>query len=248
MKLATCQMPDTQHDLAATINQISTMAQKAASQDVQLLVFPECYLQGYTANDEALARSRALNLSSPEFNAILQQLTSCQPVLVVGLIEIEDDILFNTAVVIDHGKLIGRYRKTHPNEKFFQAGTEYPVFTVSGMKFGINICYDANFPEAAAKLADQGAEIILYPLNNMLRHTTAERWKDKHIENLIARAKQTGAWIVSADVVGQKEGAIAYGCSAIINPNGQPLVQVAELQPGLAIMDTLEHTGYLYVN
>jgi predicted amidohydrolase len=33
--------------------------------------------------------------------------------MVIGLIEVEEGRLFNTAIVVDHGALIGRYRKMH---------------------------------------------------------------------------------------------------------------------------------------
>lgn len=242
MKIATCQMPDVQDDSAEAIRCIRSLAEVAAAQGVQLLVFPEGYLQGYTSNDETKARRRALNLSSSDFLAILHQLVSCKPIIVLGLIETQDDTLYNTAVVIDQGKLIGSYRKTHPNERFFQAGTEYPVFRIGKTKFGINICNDANFREAAARLVNQGAEIIVYPLNNMLRAETAERWRDKHTENLIARAKETGAWVVSADVVGKREDRVAYGCSAIVNPNGRLEARVTESSPGMVVVDIQKET------
>jgi predicted amidohydrolase len=128
-------MSDIQDNSAEAIRQIRNLAEVATAQGVQLMVFPECYLQGYTSNDENKARARAISLSSPEFSAILDQLASCKPTLVFGLIEIQGDVLCNAAVVVNQGKLIGSYRKTHPNEKFFQAGTMYPVFPVGDMKF-----------------------------------------------------------------------------------------------------------------
>ena len=69
------------------------------------------------------------------------------PTLVFGLIESDGGSLFNTAVVVREGQLLGRYRKSHllAGEQVFKAGSEYPVFRVDGLTFGINICHDTNY-------------------------------------------------------------------------------------------------------
>jgi predicted amidohydrolase len=71
----------------------------------------------------------------------------------------------------------------------------------------------------------------------MLRAETAERWRDKHVENLIVRAKETGAWVISSDVVGERENRIAYDCSAIVNPDGIPEARVPETSPGMVVVE-----------
>ena len=50
--------------------------------------------------------------------------------IVLGLIEVEKGRLFNTAIVVDRGVLIGRYRKVHllGSEHIFDAGSESRVF------------------------------------------------------------------------------------------------------------------------
>jgi predicted amidohydrolase len=57
--------------------------------------------------------------------------------IVIGLIEVEEGRLFNTAVVVDRGVLIGRYRKVHllSGEHIFDAGSDSPVFEVDGLRF-----------------------------------------------------------------------------------------------------------------
>lgn len=237
MKIATCQMSDLQNDIPAALSEIRRVAAEAAAKGAGIVCFPECYFQGYVSDDEAEARRRAFDLSVGEFDAILQALDSCEPVLIVGLIEIDRGALFNTAAVIDRGRLVGKYRKTHPNEEIYRAGAEYPVFTVGDLTFGINICADANFSEPAARLASQGAEVIFYPLNNMLCKATAESWKNRHIENLIARAPETGAWTVSSDVVGEQDGKIAYGCSAAVDPQGVVVDQIPSLVSGIRVVE-----------
>lgn len=84
-----------------------------------------------------------------------------------GLIEVEEGRLFNTAIVVDRGVPIGRYRKMHllSGEHIFDAGGDSRVFEVDGLRFGINICYDTNFREAAQKVADLGASLIVCPAN-----------------------------------------------------------------------------------
>jgi predicted amidohydrolase len=62
--------------------------------------------------DEAEARKSAINLFGKQFQTILKSLGKFRPIMIIGVIEIEEDTLFNTAIVIHEGQLIRKYRKT----------------------------------------------------------------------------------------------------------------------------------------
>ena len=128
-------------------------------------------------------RELALSLSSLEFKQILHQLAGVRPVLVIGLIEIEDSKIYNTAVVVKEGQLIGAYRKVKlygGESDVFEPGSDFPVFETEGLKFGINICYDLNFPECTEAVSRQGVDLLVCPCNNMMSRENAEKWKSKH--------------------------------------------------------------------
>ncbi len=239
VRVAACQVPDLREDLDGALSWIEDYAAEAASQNVSLLCFPECFLQGYETKDRQRARRHALDLNSDNFARLLARLAYARPMLVIGLIEIAEQKLFNTAVVVNKGRLVGRYRKTHlfDGESVFEEGTSFPVFTVESLTFGINICNDTNFPEAAAAVARQQAQLIVCPANNMLRRANAEKWKHRHNEIRALRAKETGLWLVSADVYGERDGRISYGPSSVINPQGVVIAQVPLEQPGMVIAD-----------
>jgi predicted amidohydrolase len=140
-------------------------------------------------------------------------------------------------LVIENGHVVGRYAKRHPNEPGVVAGTASPVFARGGVRYGINICNDANYPEVAGELAARGAAVICYPLNNMLSPDTAEHWRKRSVENLRSRARQTGCWIVSADVTGSHGALLSHGCTMIVRPDGTIAARVAEGAEGVAIYD-----------
>jgi predicted amidohydrolase len=117
------------------------------------------------------------------------------------------------------------------------AGSEFPTFLRSGVRYGVNICNDANHPGTAQRMADQDARLILYALNNMLRPETADRWREKSLANLIDRARQTRCWVASADVTGMSGNLVSYGCTAIVTPEGNVVARVPELQEGVAVYD-----------
>jgi predicted amidohydrolase len=202
------------------------------------LCFPEGFLQGYLT-DEAPARRNALDLASPAFEAVLNRLPTTGPMIVMGLIEVEEGRLFNTAIVVDRGAVVGRYRKVHllGGEHIFDAGTDTPVFEIAGLRFGINICHDTNFPEAARKIADLGASLILCPANNMCGRKTAETLKDVHNSVRGERCRETGLWLVSADVTGERDGRISWGPTAVLNPAGEVLAQLPLEETGLLLFD-----------
>lgn len=227
-------MPDIQDDPFAASLAMARMALSAAEQGARLVCFPECYLQGYTLDRETAAQ-RALELASPELAALLEPLVSVPITLIVGVIEKHEGKLCNTAVVVNRGRVLGRYRKARPNEKYFEAGTEFPTFRVEGLEFGINICNDANFSEPLRPLLSAGVSLVCYPLNNMLPRATAEVWRHRHLENLVRCAVQGRIWVLSSDVVAACETKVGYGCTAIVDPRGQVAVRAEEGASALVI-------------
>jgi len=82
------------------------------------------------------------------------------------------------------------------------------VFEAGGLRFGINICNDTNFPEAARKVAEGGGRMIVCPANNMLARQTSEAWKDRH--NVVR---------------------------GVLDPAGQVAMQLPLEAPGLLVFD-----------
>ena len=159
--------------------------------------------------------------------------------LVVGLIEADHSCLFNTAVVIWQGALVGRYRKQHllAGEGIFQAGAGCPTFEVGGLRFGINICYDNNFLDTAQQVAAQGASLIVCPANNMMRRESATLFKDQHNATRGARCRETGLWLISSDVTGERDGRVAWGPTAVLDPTGAVVAQLPLEEPGMLVFD-----------
>ena len=144
------------------------------------------------------------------------------------------------------GNIVGVYRKTHlidPNELFFTPGKDYPIFEIKGLKYGINICYDTQFSDAAKALADQGAQLLLSPAQNMLRRETAEYWKDKHVEIVTERVSETGLWFVRSDVTGVRPPGeygverIGYGPTLAMNPKAEVVAKVPLMTVGMITVD-----------
>lgn len=238
VRIAAAQTPDFREDLDGALDCLTGFAADAEAQGAALLCFPETFLQGYLLED-ALARRHALDLASPAFQAVLDRLPRTGPVLVIGLIELESGNLNNTAVVVEGGALVGRYRKTHlmRGEAIFMAGTRAPVFRAGGLSFGMNICYDSNFPQAAQAVADGGATLIVCPSNNMHRRQVSETYR--HLHNAVRgdRCRETGLWLISSDVTGERDDKISWGPTAVLDPTGVVAAQLPLDRPGLLIFD-----------
>jgi hypothetical protein len=112
VRIAAVQTAEFREDAEAALDHVAEVAARAKTEGVSLLCFPEGFLQGYLT-DETPARRNALDLTSLAFDAVLNRLPKTGPMIVMGLIEVEKRRLFNTAIVVDRGAVIGRYRKVH---------------------------------------------------------------------------------------------------------------------------------------
>lgn len=172
--------------------------------------------------------------------SVAARLADAAPVLVVGVIECSGSRLYNSAVVLEHGQVAGVYRKTHltPGEALFGKGDEFPVFEVNGLRYGINICHDTQFADAAARIAGQRARVLLVPAQNMMMRQAAQSWKHRHNQIRAERVKETAMWLVSADVTGERGNThVGFGPTSVMNPSADVVAQVPLMETGMVIAE-----------
>jgi predicted amidohydrolase len=243
VRIGACQTPEILGDIDGALRVVGEFAAQADSAEVDLLLFPECFLQGYLVTERHV-RIWAFDVSSAEFAVVLAALAGIRQTLVLGMIERSGGAYFNTALVIARQQVIGRYRKTFltAGESIFAAGDSYPVFTLGQVRFGINICYDTQFPQAAAAVAVRQGRVLLVPAQNMMHRDRARWWQDRHHQIRARRARETGMWLVSADVTGERDQSrIGLGPTSVLSPTGAVLAQVPTGTTGMATLDIDPH-------
>ncbi|MYI05808.1 MAG: carbon-nitrogen hydrolase family protein, partial [Gemmatimonadetes bacterium] len=122
-----------------------------------------------------------------------------------------------------------------------------PPARVGGWGIGVQICSDANRPQACSALAAMGADVILIP-----RATPAETWARWRLV-LRAAAVTSCAFVISVNRPGSRSDGFIGGPSVAIGPTGDVLVEttdpVATVTLGRAALDAArkEYPGYLDV-
>jgi predicted amidohydrolase len=71
----------------------------------------------------------------------------------------------------------------------------------------------------------------------MMPRANAEKFRDMHNAARGERCRETGLWLISADVTGERDGRISWGPTAVLNPAGEVEAQLPLESPGLLIFD-----------
>lgn len=203
-----------------------------------LVVLPELCLSGYLyESPEALARAAEQVPDGPSVRTMreLSQQENCA--IVFGMAEMQDGLVYNTAVVVDAGEYIGHYRKIHLSDyekRFFQEGDpeDQGVFSMRGYTLGVEICFDLWFPEVARVQVRQGANLLCALANfggeascHMARVRAMENLTPLVLCNRIGREVQPD---IEADFLGK---------SALIAPDGERVGEMASDWEGLFLTE-----------
>lgn len=106
---------------------------------------------------------------------------------------------------------------------------------MNGYGVGVSICNDLNFAASVRDSVAAGARLVACPCNNMMSRAAAEKWKDEHTAIRRRRAIEAGAWILSSDVTGQRNGCISYGPTSLIRSDGVVVDQVPLMETGMIV-------------
>jgi len=228
MLLGLYQTPSPAGDTDAALATLDTALRQAAEVGVDMLVLPELFLPGYA---HAVA-----NPVGPDLCAEVAALCQAHGVaLTLGIDEQAESGRSNTAMSFDAaGTELARYRKIQlfgPGESAaFQPGDAYVTFDYKGVRFGLLICYDVEFPEHVRALAARGAQVILVPTANMMPYVNVNQVL------VPARACENALTIVYANYCGSERDLDYVGSSVIAGPDGYPLA-IKGTGAGLAVAE-----------
>ncbi|MEO1998418.1 MAG: carbon-nitrogen hydrolase family protein [Planctomycetaceae bacterium] len=236
MKVAGVQMDVALGDTAANHRLISQHLEQAAAAGARLVVFPECARTGYCFDSLEHAREHAQTVPGPATARLTEDCARWGVYSVVGLLESDGARVFNTAVLVGPDGLVARYRKVHLPylgvDRFTSLGDEpFAVHDVDGVRIGINICYDASFPEGARSLAIQGADLVVLPTN----WPPGAAAVAAHVIN--TRAMENGVYFMAVNRLGDEGGFRFIGQSCICGPDGQTLARASEDQEQMLLAD-----------
>ena len=241
MKLAALQMHAVAGDRTANLFRIETAVREAAAQGADLLVAPELVVTGYGAGDKISELAEPAEGDLAERLAALSRETGTA--LAVGFAERDGDTVWNSAIYVD-GQRSRVYRKSHLYGPYERAlfKPEKPTACIvehRGMKLGMLICYDVEFPENVRRLAQAGAQAVIVP--------TALPVSD-HAE-LIARkmiavrAFENQVFVAYINHCGSDALFSYAGLSGIAAPDGTMLAEAPETGEALLFAD-LDPSAY----
>ena len=147
-----------------TMNCLADFCEQAAAKEVDLVLFPELVIHGH-CNPDTWKLAEAVP-DGPSVQRLVELAQRFQVHLCAGISEKENDVVFNTQVLVGPEGYIGKQRKLHTSRDesfFYKGGREINVFDIGKCKVGMVICYDNQFPEVVRIVALKGADVILMP-------------------------------------------------------------------------------------
>ena len=235
-------------DVEYNLQQIESLIAQAEGRGIEMMVFPELCLTGYTCQD-LFKEQLLLDRAESAVIALLDFTRKLDIISIIGLPVVVNGLLYNCAAIIQGGQLLGIIPKTYlpnyaefyekrwfasaqdlnPTEFYFAGGlvsvsADPKVFVTSdGVKFGVEICEDVWAPiPPSNNLALAGADIIFN-----LSASDELIGKHAYLKSLLAQqsARTISSYVYASCGFGESTQDVVYGGNAMIFENGQLLVE-----------------------
>lgn len=234
--MALVQMRSLQGMLESNLEKMENYIDRAASDRVDIICFPEMCLQGYSRDK---ARFNSVRVPGEITGRIGRMAASRGIVVLAGMAEDggKEKPYITQGVFFPDGRF-EKYRKTHLGKSeipHFTAGNDFPVFSAGKVRFGIQICWDMHFPEVSTILSLKGAEIIFAP------HASPVIVGDRigiWMKYMAARAYDNSVYVAACNLVGDDGcGQEFCGGALVVDPRGNPVARSCGGGEGMLVAD-----------
>jgi NAD+ synthase (glutamine-hydrolysing) len=225
-------------DIAGNSRRIESGLEEARSLEADIVIFPELAITGYPPEDLLL---------KPDFvqaaRDALDRLRSASSglIAIIGL-PYADDGLYNAAAVLQNGNLVDIYYKQHlPNysvfdeERYFQAGSACPVFTLGQVKFGVSVCEDIWYPNGPheTQALQGGAQLLI----NISASPYRLQYGLERERMIARRAADNEAFVAYCNLVGGQDELVFDGHSLVCDPTGEIIARGPQFETALLAVD-----------
>jgi len=210
----------------------------ARENKAEIICFPEMNITGYGVHPSVITAAEPI--PGPTTRTLVQLAVSEQIVILAGMAEKDlQGRLFVTHLVIRPNRPVDVYRKLHlapPEQSVFTQGNTVTVFKIPGFCFGVQLCYDAHFPELATQMALRGADAIFIP------HASPRGTSDEKLESwmrhLTARAFDNALFIIVCNQSGSNGAGLTFpGIAMVIDPSGRVIEKYTHGKEGLLVTE-----------
>jgi predicted amidohydrolase len=197
--------------------------QRAAQENIRLLLTQECALCGYPPVEVATLEKIDQNEQRVALETISTLAKEHNMFIILGLITFEEACAFNTLIVIDSkGNQIKSYHKRAlwgwDTENFTPGNSDNGTFWVDGIRVGVRICYEVRFPEYFRELFRQKVDLAAISFVDVGKPEQSQKIEIIK-SHLISRAAENAIFVLSANSTSQQQ--LAPTC--LINPDGHIL-------------------------
>jgi len=245
MKIALAQISPRLGDIEHNLNLHLDHIVRAKKNHIDLLIFPELSLTGYTLKD--LVQEVAIQPDKdPGFQKMKQLSQGIS--LVFGLVEeSEDGLIYNSSAFLSEGKTCHIHRKVFlptygmfEEGKFFAQGRNFRAFPTVFGPTGMMICYDFLHYGASYLLFAAGAEMIIVISAAPGRGVSeGQEYATSHMWELMGEtiARFSSAFLVYCNRVGMEDGKVFAGGSFIYSPAGELITKASYVDEDLITAD-----------
>ncbi len=221
LRVAAVQMPVTDR-LDDNLSRIVDAIAKVRQAGARLVVFPETALTGYSPTIGHGREPQEWPTVEGALRQVAQVAEQHQVWVALGTEAWDGERWVNRQVIYsDQGEAVTFYDKVHITSgdvPYYRPGKDYPVFRLGDIVVGLQICYDARFPEGYRALLQQGAHVIVQGFYA----AGGDTWKIPVLgAHLRSRAAESGCFVVAANVAGPLQMVV----SQIIDPLGLMLAE-----------------------
>jgi NAD+ synthase (glutamine-hydrolysing) len=237
IRVGIAQINCTVGDLSGNTRKIMESIDQAKSLGVDLLTFPELAITGYPPED-LLFKPQFIKQNKEKLNKIIEH--SSDIVVVVGFVDSDGDI-YNAAAVLYNQNLVGVYHKFYlPNygvfdeNRYFQAGSKYPIFIINGISIGITICEDMWYEAGPAIVQAYAGARVLVNISASPYHAGKGLFRERMLST---RASDSVAIVVHNNLVGGQDELVFDGSSLIINERGEIIARGKQFEEDFVAVD-----------
>ena len=236
-RVAMAQLNPTVGDFEGNTRKIIERLDEAQAFGADVVSFPELAVSGYPPED-LLIKADFIQESLACLQEIARHAT--RSVAVVGCVD-SGEHLYNAAAVLAGGRIAGMYRKIRlPNygvfdeKRYFQPGTEAPVFVVRGVPVGVTVCEDVWSPGGPLLAQALAGALVAVNINGSPYHMG--KWRQRE-EMLRIRARDYAIAIAYNNIVGGQDELVFDGLGFVVDAAGNVLTRGPAFEESLIVTD-----------